>query len=116
MQAHYTSFTPEAMRAFGQELAAESERRREFIEDARHRTFAMLADFRRDHHEAEAQRRQRAAQEADGRQLFVSELRSGVHALRGRFEADIGHMAAECRATSRAFRSRPSRPKKKLHG
>lgn len=115
MQAHFSSFTPEAMRAFGQELVADFQRRREFLDNTRHHTTAFLADFRRAHQEAESQRRQRAGREVDARRLFMSELRSGVHALRNRFEltrrettADIRQMASELRAASGAFRSRPT--------
>ena len=114
MQAHFGSFTPEAMRAFGQELAADFQRLREFLDKTRKQTSAMLADFRRGHREAEAQRRQRAAREADGRRLFMSELRSGGHALKNRFDlgrremaADFRQMAGELHAASEAFRNRP---------
>lgn len=44
---------------------------------------------------------------ADRRRLFVSELRSGVHALRDRFQLGLRQMANEFRATSEAFRNRP---------
>jgi len=114
MQAHFSSFTPEAMRAFGQELAAGFKNRREFIEKTRDHTSTMLADFRRGHNEAAAQRRQGAARDADGRRVFMSELRSGVHALKNRFElgrrevaSDLRQMAVELRAASESFRSRP---------
>ncbi|MDD5309178.1 MAG: hypothetical protein PHU25_17840 [Deltaproteobacteria bacterium] len=117
MQTHFSSFTPEAMRAFGQELAAGFQSRREFLDKTRNHTVAMLANFRRVHREAESQRRQRAAREADERRLFMSELRSGVHALKNRFElgrhemaADFRQMAGELRAASEAFRNRPGHP------
>ena len=114
MQVHFSSFTPEAMRAFGQDLATDFQSRQEFLRKTRNHTTAMLADFRRGHRAAEARRRQGAAREADGRRLFMSELRSGVHALKNRFElgrhemaADFRQMAGELRAASEAFRDRP---------
>jgi hypothetical protein len=109
MQAHFSSFTPEAMRAIRNGFAALAERRREFLEGTRRYTSAMLADF-------EEQRRQRAARDADARRLFMSELRSGVHSLRNRFELARGEvalqrreMAGELRAAREAFRE-PRRP------
>ena len=114
MQPHFTIFTPEAMRAFGQDLAAEAQGRREFIDKTAHHTFAMLAEFRRAHREAEARRRGRAVREAAGRRLFLSDLRSGVQTLRDRFEvgrremaADFQEMVGELRAAGEAFRNRP---------
>jgi hypothetical protein len=116
MSAHFSSFTPEAMTAFGQELAAELQRRRELVETTRTHTNALLAAAHQERCETEAQRRQLAAQAADARRLFTSELRSGVHALRNRFElarrdmaADLQQMATELHAASEAFRSRPGR-------
>lgn len=107
MQAHFSSFTPDAMRRFGQELAADFQRRREFVDNTKHQTSAFLADARAD-------RQKRAERGADGRRLFMSELRSGVHALRSKFEiarhevaADLREMASERRAASEAFRRRP---------
>jgi len=123
MHVHFSSFTPEAMRALWQESAAGFQQRREFLDKTRHDTAAMLADFRREHEEAEAQRRQRAGQDADRRRLFISELRSEVHVLQKRFElarrevaADFQQMAGERRATSEAFRSRPARRPAKFGG
>lgn len=114
--SHFTSFTPEAMEAFGQELAAELHRRREHLETTRNHTHELLAAARNERCETENQRRQLAAQAADARRLFTSELRSGVHALRNRFElarrdmaADLQQMATELHAASDAFRSRPGR-------
>lgn len=116
MNAHFSSFTPEAMRAFGQELAADFQRRTEFLKNSRNHTFGMLANFRRDHQDAAAKRRQGAEREADARRLFMSELKSGVHALLGRFElsrkevaGDLQEMAGEFRAACDAFRNRPGR-------
>jgi hypothetical protein len=88
MQVHFSSFTPETMRGFGQDLAADFHDRREFVDKTRNQMFTMLADSRREHCEAEAQRRQRAAGEADGRRLFMSEIRSGVHARAASSSAD----------------------------
>lgn len=116
MSTHFTNFTPEAMEAFGQELAAELQRRREHLDTTRTNTRELLAAARYERCETENQRRQLAAQAADARRLFTSELRSGVHALRNRFElarrdmaADLQQMATELHAASEAFRSRPGR-------
>jgi hypothetical protein len=116
MNRHFSSFTPEAMRAFGQELADGAQRRTEVLNDTRNRTVAMLAAFRTEHRDAEASRRQRAGRDADARRLFVSELRSGVHALMGRFDlsrketaGDLQEMAHELRAARHAFLNRPGR-------
>jgi len=86
--------------------------RQEFIEQIRSATSTLLADSRHNLAEAEAERRQCAAGEADSRRLFVSELRSEVHALRNRFElarrdmvADLQQMGVEVRAARDAFRS-----------
>ncbi|MBI4703934.1 MAG: hypothetical protein HY744_22730 [Deltaproteobacteria bacterium] len=114
MGHHFSSFTPEAMRALGQEMAAGVRRRAEHFDRVRGDTFAMLAEFRRDHRAAESQRRRRAEHDAEDRRLFASELRSGAHALLGRFglgrrerAADLQDMAGELRAASDAFRRRP---------
>jgi hypothetical protein len=116
MSAHFSSFTADAMQAFGQEMAADFQRRAEFLKSTRDHTANMLANFRRDHQEAAARRREGAERDADGRRLFMSEMRSGVHALLGRFElsrkemaADLQEMAGELRAASDAFRRRPGR-------
>ena len=107
------------MRALGEELSAERLQRRELIEQTRSYTVALLESARRLRHEAEAERRQAAAQEADARRLFTSELRSEVHALRTRFElarrdvaADFLQMVGELRAAREMFRGRPERPNK----
>lgn len=102
MNAHFSSFTPEAMRAFGQELADGFPRRTEFVNDIRNHTFAMLAGFRKE-------RRERAPGEAEARRLFVSELKSGVHSLMGRFELSRKEMTRELQAACDAFRNRPGR-------
>lgn len=116
MNAHFSSFTPEAMRAFGEDLTADFQRRTEFLKNTRDNTFTMLAGFRRDHEETEKNRRQRAEREADALRLFMSELKSGVHALLGRFNlsrkemaGDLQEMAGELRAACDAFRNRPGR-------
>lgn len=116
MNAHFSSFTPEAMRALGQDLAADFQRRTDFLKRTREHTFTMLAEFRRDHQAAEQHRRRCAEREADARRLFVSELKSGVHALLGRFElsrkevaGDLREMAGELRSACDAFRDRPGR-------
>ncbi len=102
MQTHFRSFTPEWGFAFGQELADGFERRREFVDNTRHNTSAFLADFRRAHRAA-------AERAADGRRVFMSELRSGVHALRNRFQLDLRQMGNELYAAGEAFRSRHGR-------
>jgi BMFP domain-containing protein YqiC len=109
MHAHFTSFTSEAMRAFGQELAADGQRRRELLAGMKRQTGAFLSDFRAAHRAA-------AEQAADGRRVLMSELRSGAHALRTRFDLarremsdDLRQMATERRAASEAFRNRPGR-------
>jgi hypothetical protein len=113
MSTHFTSFTPEAMEAFGQELASELQRRRDLVESTRSNTHALLSAANHERSEMENQRRQLAAQAADARRLFTSELRSGVHAMRNRFElarrdvaADLQQMATELHAASAAFRAR----------
>lgn len=114
MQSHFSNFTPEAMRSLNQVFAAGAQMRQEFVEQIRSATFNLLADSRRSLAEAEAERRQSAMSEADSRRLFVSELRSEVHALRNRFElarrdmvADLQQMGVEVRAAREAFRSDP---------
>jgi hypothetical protein len=114
MSPHFSSFTSETMHALGQELAAEQQERQELLARNRSNTQALLANAHRERCDAEARRRDHAAQEADARRLFMSELRSGVHALRNRFElarrdmaADFQQMAAELRAAREAFRNRP---------
>ena len=116
MDTHFRTFTAEAMSAFGDELAAGAERRREFVVETRSNMLGALADFRRRHAAAEAERRENAARAADARKLAMSELRAGVHAMRDRFElarqevaADLGQMRTELEATSAAFARRPGR-------
>jgi hypothetical protein len=100
--SHFTSFTPEGMAAFRQTLNADAAQRREFVA-------ALFSNERR--------RRNTAAQNADTRRLFVSELRSGVHALRNRFElarrdmvADFQQMASELRSARQSFQNRGANP------
>jgi len=116
MITHFRGFTSDTMRAFGEELSAERVRRRELVEQTRSYTVALLESARRLRHEAETERRQVAAQDADTRRLFTSELRSEVHALRTRFElarrdvaADFLQMVTELRAARETFRGRPER-------
>lgn len=113
MNAHFTSFTPEAMRAFGQALTADTQRRVEFVNHTRRQTLAMLANARKHQREAAAKRRLAAEREADARRLHTSELRSSVHALLGRFELGrketaqgLHEMAGEFRTACDAFRAR----------
>ena len=100
--SHFTTFTPEGMAAFRQTLTADAAQRREFVA-------ALFSNDR--------QRRNTAAQNADTRRLFVSELRSGVHALRNRFElarrdmaTDFQQMASELRAARQSFQNRGANP------
>jgi hypothetical protein len=90
------------MAAFRQTLTADAAQRREFVA-------ALFSSERR--------RRNVAAQDADTRRLFVSELRSGVHALRNRFElarrdvvADFQQMASELRAARQSFQKHGANP------
>lgn len=117
MNSHFNSFTPEAMRAFGEKLAEGARARIEFLQTTRDQTSTMLAGFRKDLREVEADRRQRAERDADSRRIFASELRASVHALRSRFDlnrkemaGDLREMAHEYRAAADAFRTRPGRP------
>jgi hypothetical protein len=105
MNLHFNNFTPEAMRAFGQELADGLQRRVEFIHHTRNETFAALADSRKEHTSAEAKRRERASREADARRLFMSELKSGVHSLLGRFELSRKEMAEDFQGMARELHS-----------
>jgi len=116
MNRHFRSFTPEAMRAFGQELADGFQRRIEFLCHTRNHTLTMLADSRKDRAVTEVKRRERASREADARRLFMSTLKSGVHSLLGRFELsrkemaeDLQGMAREFQAASDAFQNRSGR-------
>jgi hypothetical protein len=112
MTMNFTNFTAEAMRAFGQDLADGLQRRSELLNNARDHTSTMLASFRKE-------RRERASRNADARQLSMSELKSDVHSLLGRFELNRKEMARElkdmshqCQAASDAFRSRPGAPRR----
>jgi hypothetical protein len=116
MNAHFTNYTPEAMKALGQEFASKLKDRMEFLNSARNQTAALLVGSRTHHQEAESTRRQRAGEEADSRRLFMSELRSGVHALLGRFElsrkeraSDLKKMNGEFWMACETFRNRPRR-------
>ncbi len=113
MNTHFGSFTADAMRGLGEGLAADARQRAEFLESARQHTQGLLQGSRRDHQETEKGRRERAESEADARRLFMSELRSDVHALLGRFElsrkemaGDLREMASELHAACDAFRAR----------
>jgi hypothetical protein len=106
MSSHFTSFTPDAMRTFGHALSAGAAERHELVVN-------LLATANRDRHQAESRRRKTAAEAADSRRLFVSELQSGVHALRTRFAldrrdmvADFQQMASELNAARQAFHDR----------
>jgi hypothetical protein len=116
MNGHFTNYTPEAMKALGQEFAAKLKDRIEFLNGARNKTVALLVGSRKHHETAESTRRQQAGEEADSRHLFMSELRSGVHALLGRFElsrkeraSDLKKMSGEFWSACDTFRNRPGR-------
>lgn len=117
MGMHMNSFTPDAMRTFGQELVAETHRRIESIKNTRNQTLAMLSDFRKEHSDSETNRQRRAGRDADSRRLFMSELKSGVHSLLNRFELsrkevaeDHQKMASEVRLACDAFQKRSTPP------
>jgi hypothetical protein len=112
MSSHFTSFTPDAMRAFGQALSAGAAERHELVMN-------LFSTSNRDRHQAESHRRQAAAEAADSRRLFVSELQSGVHALRTRFALDrrdmaasFKQMASELNAAREAFHDRAGFPQR----
>ena len=116
MSTHFHSFTAEAMQAFRQSLTVESRRRTQTLGEASRQTSGMLAGFRRNHHDTKLQRQQDAAGQAGSRRRFMSELRSRVQALMGRFEqrrheraADLQEMNRELRAACDSFRDRASR-------
>ncbi|WP_224249736.1 hypothetical protein [Hyalangium gracile] len=112
MTAHFNSFTPEAMSALRHQLDEKAQRRSEFISNSCKHTSTMLAGFRKHQNDAEAQRRERAAREADRRRQFMSRLRSRVHSLLDRFEMkrkeraeDLQEMNHEFRSASESFRA-----------
>lgn len=111
---HLHSFTADGMRRFGQELARSREQRADDNRRNRGDMLAGLADFRKRAEEGAADRRKRAAEEADARRLFMSELKSGVHAFlnrcglsRAEMAADHRAMAGELAAAKEAWRGRP---------
>jgi hypothetical protein len=96
---HFTSFTADWARALGKDFSASFEQRRNLVNTVRSNTLAFLADATR-------KRRHQAHLAAEGRRLFRSELRAGVHALRSRFAHNLALMSREFHATSEAFRNR----------
>ena len=109
----FHSFTADGMQRLGQELSASREQRAESNRQIRASMLSALADFRKRHREETAQRRTRAEQDADKRRLFMSELKSGVHAFmnrcglsRGEMAADLRAMAGELAAAQSAWRNR----------
>jgi hypothetical protein len=117
MSTHFHSFTAEAMQAFRQSLTAESQRRTQSLGEASRQTSGMLAGFRKNHTDAESQRRQQAASLASSRRRFMNELRSRVNALKERFERrrqerveDRQELNRELRAASNSFRNGAGRP------
>ena len=108
MKTQFTDFTPKAMMALGNEIAASFrtcaasiKSCNEFTDGIRAETAAMLEKL---HDE----RRERADGEADARKIFRSELRSEVRALLERAEMTRETLASDIHAASEAFRkSRP---------
>ena len=110
MKTQFTSFTPEAMMALGNEIAASFQNCaasikscNEFTEGVRAETAAMLGKL-------QAERRERAAEEADARKVFASELRSAVRALLDRAELTRETLASDIHAASDAFNKARPRP------
>lgn len=138
MEHHFESFTAEGMRAFVQSLAGGVRERMEFVDKTRRETQAFREDARatlgrfvRENRDRAAELRgrlaahtsQRAQDERDrrrgadrdreARRVAQSEVRSGIHALLGRFQLnrqavaqDLAKMAAEVKAASDAWKNR----------
>jgi hypothetical protein len=111
MKTQFTQFTPEAMLALGNHIAASFQNCaasikscNEFTEGVRAETAAMLGKL-------QEERRERAAEEADARKVFASELRSAVRALLDRAELTRESLASDIHKASDAFqKSRPRHP------
>jgi len=113
MEHHFNSFTPEAMRGLGEQLAADFRQRLDFINQTRSHTAALLDTFRHQHRAAERQRRQQAARATNARTLFAKDLKSSVHSLLGSFQlrqqevaANLREMAGELQSARQAWRER----------
>lgn len=111
---HFHSFTADGMRRLGEELSAQRQRRADSQQQARASTFTTLSDFRKKLELQAEDRRKRAEQEADARRLYMSELKSGVHAFmsrcglnRAEMAADLRSMAGELDQAKQAWRNRP---------
>jgi hypothetical protein len=108
MKTQFTQFTPEAMMALGNQIAASFQNCaasikscNEFTEGVRAETVAMLGRL-------QEERRERAADEADARKVFASELRSAVRALLDRAELTRETLSSDIHAASEAFqKTRP---------
>ena len=112
--AHFQSFTADGMRRLGQDLHTQQQRRSESLKQGRAAMLSALGDFRKRFQEDADARRKQAEQDADARRLFMSELKSGVHAFinrcglsRAEMAADLRAMAGELEATREAWRNRP---------
>jgi hypothetical protein len=110
---HFDRFTSESMALFGQELLSESRRRSESIRSTRDQTAKTLADFHKAQDIKIAEMKKQVEIDADNRRIFMSELRSGVHSLLGRFKLlrqqrldDCRKMAQEFRDAANAFREK----------
>lgn len=131
MEQHFSSFNFEGMRAFAQSLASDARERMEFVDKTRRDTQSMrqeartlLGEFGRKNRERASQlrdslaahaaqrgqderaRRDSARRAREARHVASSELRSGVHALLGRFQIGRQHMAAELKATADVWKNR----------
>ncbi|MEI7703330.1 MAG: hypothetical protein WCK73_01885 [Deltaproteobacteria bacterium] len=110
MKTQFTTFTPAAMMALGNEIAASFQNCaasikscNEFTEGVRAETAKMLAKL-------QEERIERAGEEADARRVFASELRSAVRALLDRAELTRETLASDIQAAGDAFqKSRPRR-------
>ncbi len=124
---HFSSYTPEAIRAFTGELSAEFRRRTDFVRATRDRTHAMLSRFNKDHRNTaadlgknlrehrsrladhELQRLRNAEEEAHERKVLVSELKSGTSTFLNKFRLELREAASGIKAASDAWRTRRSR-------
>lgn len=111
MDTHFNGFTPEAMRAFRAQLVADGRRRLELIQQKKAEAQQMIQAFFDERRENEIERRRTGDQHNESRQLFVSELRSSVNALLGRFRMsrqevaeELGRMAQQIRMAGQMMR------------
>lgn len=117
MDTHFNGFTPEAMRAFREQLVADGRRRLELIQQKKAEAQEMLQTFFDERRDNEVERRRAGDQHNESRQLFVSELRSSVNALLGRFRMsrqevaeELGRMAQQIRMAGQMMRYGDAEP------